>query len=755
MRREILNSFRLYSLAAVITGLIFVTSASAQNVSVVSGNGQVLGGSNFILQPLVVQVTDATTGFPVGAGVAVNWQASGFNGFFLASGTPQATIGTDANGVSTAYYQLPATVNTLNVTSPFVQSTVTATAGNTATFAVTQLASAPTLSIAPFIIIVQSNLQSLGSPLKGAVGTNGPAITFQVGAGNGQSTQVLPNVAVELLNFEDPTQGPLVACASSLSSGAGLNTTLTDANGMVTCTPVYGGLPGTGEFVVTVGGIQTATNSPAGYWQSLLDPTDLTTLPNVQTAWILNLIPIRINVTPGAAGSIRIVSPQGGTQSVTAGTSVQLIVETDNTAGSPLSGSTVNWTVVSPASGATLSSATTTAGPSGQAINNLSIFSSVSGLVQVKATLANDATKFVTFSISVSAPITVTQFQIVSGSNQSAIVNSSFGQPLVVKVSTSAGPGANIPVQFAVLAGSVFLSATSVNTDSSGIAQVFVTAGPVTGGASVVASLSSSAGIGSVSFALTVLSQAPSVTAANFVNGADFQPNSLSPCGLGALVVSAGTLAVPSISPTFPGGPVPSSTVQLSFANIGAPILNIGNNAAGQQQVLFQVPCEVAPGGAVPVTLSVGGAVSNINLNVLPASPGVFQTLMSDGVFRAVIVRPDGSYVSLSNPARLGETVAAYVTGLGPTTPGVSTHSVPAPGGTAMVQGTVVPGMAGGGALLISAQLSEDLPGIYVVTFQIPTGVPTGNDTTFSIGVIPPGSSTVYYSAISKVPVHQ
>ena len=750
-----MNSFRLFSLAVVFTGLIFVPSASAQNVSIVAGNGQVLGGSNFLLKPLVVQVTDPVTGSAVGAGVSVNWQASSVNGFFLASGTTQAMIGTDANGLSTAYYQLPATVNTLNVISPYVQNTVTATVGNTATFAVTQLAAAPTISISPFIIIAQSNLQSIGTSLKGAVGTTGPPIQFQVGASNGQSTTVLPNAAVELLNFQDPTQGPLVACASSLSSGTGLNTALTDANGMVTCTPVFGGQPGVGEFVVTVGGIQTATNSPAGFWQSLLDPTDFTSLPNVQTAWILNLIPVRINVTPGAAGSIKIISPQGGTQSVTAGTTVPLTVETDNTAGFPLGGSTVNWTVVSPAIGATLSNATTSAGPNGQSIDNLSIFSSVSGLVQVKATLANDATQSKTFSITVSAPVTVTQFQIVSGGNQSAIVNSSFSQPLVVKVTTNAGPGANIPVQFAVLAGSVFLSATSVNTDSSGMAQVFATAGSVTGGASVVASLASTAGIGSVSFALTVLSQAPSVTAANFVNGADFQPNSLSPCGLGALVATAGTLAVPSLSPTFPGGPVPSSTVQLTFANIAAPILNIGNNAAGQQQVLFQVPCEVAPGGSVPVTLSVGGAVSNVNLTVQPASPGVFQTLMSDGVFRAVIVRPDGSYVSLSNPARLGETVVAYVTGLGPTTPGVTTHSVPAPGGTAMVQGTVIPGMAGGGAQLVYAQLSEDLPGIYVVAFQIPSGVPTGNDTTFSIGIVPPGSSTAYYSAISKIPVHQ
>jgi hypothetical protein len=117
----ILNNFRFFSLVVVFTGLVFVSLASAQNVSVLSGNGQVLGGSNFLLAPLVVQVTDATTGAPVGAGVAVNWQANGFNGFFLNSnsGTPnQTTSATDANGQATAYFNLPSTVVSILRPSP-------------------------------------------------------------------------------------------------------------------------------------------------------------------------------------------------------------------------------------------------------------------------------------------------------------------------------------------------------------------------------------------------------------------------------------------------------------------------------------------------------------------------------------------------------------------------------------------------------------------------------------------------------------
>ncbi len=757
-----MNSFRLLSLAA-LAGLVFVPLASGQNVTIVSGNGQVLGGTNFLLQPLVVQVTNAD-GTTASAGVAVNWQGSGFNGYFLESGTQQVTTETDVNGLATAHFSLPFEPYALTFTSPFIQTGVTATAGvNTATFTLTQLVLTVQAGVAPYFIVTQ--LSPLSS-LSGAIGAAGTPIQLQVTVYNAQTAANLPNAEVQLLNFQDPSLGPLVACAGTPSAGTGVNTALTDANGVVTCTPVFGGQPGTGEFVVTIGGVETATSSPAGFWQALLDPTDPTTLPNVQAAWIVNLNPLKINATPGAAGSIKILTPTGGTQSVTGGGAVSLSVETDNAAGLPVAGSTVNWAVVSPSSGATLSTTSSTSDTTGRAVDTVSISSSFSGVVVVSASLAGASGKSVSFTINVTPPVTITQFQTISGANQAAVVNSVFAQPLVVKVSVSAGSPANIPVQFAVLSGSATLSASSVNTDVNGLAQVTVTAGPVTGPVSIAASVSA-VGVNTVSFALSVLPAAPQVSSANFVNGADFQANSLSPCGLGAIVTSPGTLSLPSVSSTFPGSPVPGNTVQLTFANLTAPIMSIGTNAGGQQQIVFQVPCELTPAASVPVNLSVGGAHAPVNLNIQTASPGIFQTQMSDGVSRALIVRPDGSFVSLTNPARQGEIVVSYVTGLGAyvTTPGnttptlVNTHTIPAPNIVPTVasdeapSGMVIPGVGGGGATLIYAKLSEELPGVYLVAFQIPSNAPTGNNTTYSISMIPAGASTQVGSATTTIPV--
>src|SRR5207249_134298 len=137
------------------------------------------------------------------------------------------------------------------------------------------------------------------------------------------------------------------------------------------------------------------------------------------------------------------------------------------------------------------------------------------------------------------------------------------------------------------------------------------------------------AGAGSQSFSLSVTSAAPPITAGNFLNGADLQPNSLSPCALGAVVTASGALGVPVSVSTFPGLPVSGSNVRITIGNVGAPVLQIAPNSAGQDQITFQVPCEAPVGAAVPAVLGVGSGSSNVNLTISPASPGVFQTRSS------------------------------------------------------------------------------------------------------------------------------
>jgi len=346
--------------------------------------------------------------------------------------------------------------------------------------------------------------------------------------------------------------------------------------------------------------------------------------------------------------------------------------------------------------------------------------------------------------------VTLTGLQKVSGDSQTAPASQPFGQPLVVQVNGSTGqPVANFPVNFTV-SGPATLSAASATTNASGRAQINVTAGATQGNVTVTAT----AGSFTQTFSLTVIPPGPVLTTGGFLNGADFQQGALSPCGV-ATIKGAG-IASTVQGVVVPGnivGPLPYqlANVKVSFSNSQAPIYNVAN-VNGQQQVTVQVPCDVTPGN-VAVSVNVSGGNGTINIPILPAAPGVFQTTNSDGVSRVVAVRPDGSFVSIENPARKGETIRAYTTGLGAVTPPIGTNSIPVPGTDSVVVGQVIVGVNNSGTRLIQARLAPNLIGVYEVAFEVPSDVPAGNDIVFSVGINVAGDSQTRYSAGTKIPI--
>lgn len=732
-------------------GWLSMSAAHAQtaaNLIVVSGNGQAVCplctfGNSFFYQPLTVEATDVN-GNPV-PGVTINWNIASGIGTFFQSGLSTFSNVTDSNGLAQATYQLfnPQAGSPLISIAPAAITASTSTGNLIATFYATQaLQDQLPGSPQPLTASVKNNSLLLGESFNGQVGSTAQTpIQIQVAD---QSGAPVPNVGVFLVDALINSGNPTIACAST--PGVGQGVVLTDSNGTATCTPVFGGSPGTGLFWVDIGGAQAAGSPtfPASEFLTFpLGPYNPSTGTGTGYAF---------SVTPGNPGSTTVVS--GNAQSANPGQTLPqpLVAQVNNASNQPLAGIPVTWTV-SPTGAASLASSTTT-GANGQTSNSVTLSSSASGTVVITATAAGSNSKAL-FTINVTPLVTITSFQIVSGNNQSAVVGTAFAQPLVVQVSTSNGTPSGVNVQFQVQAGPITLSSTVAVTNGSGQAQVSVQAGAVPGSATVLASVSSAGGGSTQTFNLNVIPQGPSISAANFYNAADLQPNSLSPCGLGMLIAS-GSLGIPNLGTVFPALPVAppnSATVSISFNSIQAPILNIGNNAAGQQFIEFQVPCQLSPASSVPVVVNIAGATANVNLNVQAAAPGLFHTVMSDGVARAVVVRPDGTFVSIQNPARRGETAVAYVTGLGATSPPVGTSSLPVPGGTpSAVLGTVIPGLNGAGLPLVYAQLSEDLPGVYVVAFQIPATVAQGNNIPFSIGIVPVTGGAVY-SAPTTIPI--
>jgi uncharacterized protein (TIGR03437 family) len=163
----------------------------------------------------------------------------------------------------------------------------------------------------------------------------------------------------------------------------------------------------------------------------------------------------------------------------------------------------------------------------------------------------------------------------------------------------------------------------------------------------------------------------------------------------------------------------------------------------------------VAPANSVPITINVSGGTTTINFSVVAASPGILETVMSDGARRAVVIRPDGTFVSLRNPARGLEIVRVFVTGMGPALPAIVTGALPVPGADSLVLGQVIVGVNNSGARVVTSRVSPNLIGVYELAFEVPSDAPTGNDVVLSVAINAPGDGQTRFSNGSKLPIAQ
>lgn len=760
----------------MLLSLLGAPDASAQNISVFAGNGQLIcnlcgtitvnaGVNSQTLQkfdPLYAKVTDAN-GNPM-ANVSVTWNVTS-GGQFLTL-PANLTTQTDVNGITDITFTAPFTSQSANGPE---QSTVTATPtanpASVATFTLTQTA---LNSAGSYQILIDYTMNPVGTaPIPGSTlaGNSGsPGTSFQIGVGgvgtalqNGNPGIIGPlaGVSIRLVNFQS---GATVTCAQDAGADPGSAlTTSTNVGGYAyaTCTPIFGG-SGNGQFAIVVGGmvLTTATYADGSFvpaqppYQSVYPTTD-TTAPQPDYAGFFPTAPINLSVTPATVGTVQVVSGNSQTANVGQPLALPLVAQVNSTGGTPLANQTVTWSV-SPAGAATLSSTTTNTGANGQTSVTATLASTASGAISIKAT---SGTFSATFSVTAVIPTQLSGVTKLSGDNQTARESTAFANPLVVQVAVSSGSAANQTVQFSV-SGPVTLSSTTAVTGSNGQAQVTATAGATAGTATVSATVGSF----TATFTLIVSPPGPQLTANSFVNGADFQTGSISPCSIATIMASG---LAPSLSGVVSSNSlvgylnytVASDTVTVGGAQ--APIYNVAN-IGGNQQLTFQVPCSVAAGANVPVVVTVGGGSATVNVTILPASPGVFQTQNTVNVSGygslplATIVKRDGTLVSPSNAARLGETVIAYVTGMGPTSPAISTNALPIFGVPSSVTGQVIVGVQNAGVPVTFAQLSEDLIGVYLVAFQIPSNSPTGN-VVFSIGLVPTGSTKAYYSNAAAI----
>ena len=737
-------------ITAFVIALLLAPAAFAQataaKVEVVSGNGQLVcpvcayKNARFFY-PMVVKVTD-NNGNPI-AGKTVNWDlvstTAGLPPTFAASST------TNGDGLA---YAIPSEIANQggSAIQPVLQSVIRASADNQSVSFTETLALIDTNS---GNLIVTTHLDApLGIALSGPAGSQG-TLPIQVHVGAGVP---IAGVSVRILSPEvtpadgQPIIDPNLPSASCVTDpGADPGSVLTNALGNATCYPVFGPAAGSGYVSALVGGLDPVEFDQSLTGNPLLNPLAYDQLNGIQLV-----------VTQVIPGEVVIVS--GNNQTVDPGQgSAPLVVQVFDAAGKvTVANQDVAWTVVSGA--AIVSPAVSTTNSLGQTQTTVTFSPGATGQVIVRAALTG-GNSGISNIFTLSTRVLISRLDKVSGDLQTTQSGHDFPEPLIVQITgTNGQPLSNQPIGFAVTAGAATPSKLSVLTDGSGQARVTVTAGATPGTVTVKAFIATF----SATFTLTVIPPGPALSSSSFYSaGGSARLTALSPCSLVTVLASG-------LAPNVQGmvfntnsfGPWATSLAldTVTVNSVAAPIYSVGN-VSGTEQLTFQVPCETAPAAGVPITISVAGGTGTVTFPIVAASPGILETVMSDGVRRAVVVRPDGTFVSQQNPvnpARQGETVRIFVTGLGPTNPAMTTGSVPVPGADLLALGQVIVGIANGGTHVITARVSPNLIGVFEISFEIPSdGRPnlTGNDVVLNVVVNAPGDTASRFSNGSKIPI--
>lgn len=194
---------------------------------------------------------------------------------------------------------------------------------------------------------------------------------------------------------------------------------------------------------------------------------------------------------------------------------------------------------------------------------------------------------------------------------------------------------------------------------------------------------------------------------------------------------------------TSAGVPFPNnlSGVQVLISDIPAPIYFVSPT-----QISVIVPYDISPGTVAQIQVVNNGKDSNIVTQFTgETSVGIFTNTPVGGIGYAAALRPDGSVISESNPAEIGETEALYLAGMGAVSPPVSDGTA-APSAT-LSNTTATPavylydtaGNVGTPAITFSG-LAPGFAGLYQINFTIPTGLAAGDA---AIEVQGPDSDTV------------
>jgi uncharacterized protein (TIGR03437 family) len=149
---------------------------------------------------------------------------------------------------------------------------------------------------------------------------------------------------------------------------------------------------------------------------------------------------------------------------------------------------------------------------------------------------------------------------------------------------------------------------------------------------------------------------------------------------------------------------------------------------ASPGQINFQTPFETGEGSAA-VLVERGGVPSAVmEADVQTNAPGIFTYAPAPDAVAPVIVHADGSIVSSAHPARAGEVLLIFATGVGALTnpPATGEASAADPLAVSAVEPTVTVG--GAEAAVLFAGLTPQFVGLLQINLQLPDPLPAGRE---------------------------
>lgn len=432
-----------------------------------------------------------------------------------------------------------------------------------------------------------------------------------------------------------------------------------------------------------------------------------------------NIITLNINVTVTPGPASQMLKRQGDNQSgnpgrLLSGPGQALLARLADSCGNGIPGQRVEWRV-SPPDAASLENVF----PSTNAFGESSVLVRLGnrgGPFTVTATAGGFSA---TFNLSVN--LTASRVAQVSGNNQSVVLGQVAAQELVVETQDSSGaPVAGVEVSFRVASGAATVDPARVTSNAQGRAAATVRAGIAVGTITVVAEAVGQ----SVSFTVISIGRAPMAPVAGFVNGASFRPGWV-PGSLGSIF---GTGLMEGINGVVAADRAPFPTtlrgIKITVEGSDAPLISLVSQG-GQDQINLQVPAGIPTTGTVTVVIENNGSRATIaGVPVRSIFPGIFEFELG-GTKYAAALHADFSVVTPQNPARIGEIILLFLTGMGPTSPPLATN-VAGPVPLAITLRSPSVGLNGEGMEILASVYAPGLYTAYQINFRVGPNVRSG-----------------------------